>query len=145
MSAHPCPYQAGTASRCPGRKQLWLFEYSSWVDKKAVDMFQSQNLVDGSSVVEASCEMALHDSFDLLSIQVRSRKRAWIQQHFPNVPGEGIPIPHPKMIKLVPAEEKSLEVEQRKQMIASGHPLRHAVVVGVLRLDSEFEETSHGR
>ena len=89
--------------------------------------------------------MALHYSFDLRPIQVRSGKSARVEQHFPNVLGEGIPVPDPKMIELVPAEEKPFEMERRKQMIDPSHPLRHAVVVGIFRLDCEFEETPHGR
>ena len=78
--------------------------------------------------------MASHYGFDALSVQIRPGKRPRVEQHFPNVFGEGIPVPDPKMVVLVPAEEEALEVQRREEMIDPGHPLGHAVVVGVFRL-----------
>src|SRR5689334_6103347 len=38
----------------------------------------------------------------------------------------------------MPSEEKPFEVQGRQQMIDTGHPLGHSVVVGVLGFEGEF-------
>ena len=46
------------------------------------------------------------------------------------------------MIELVAAEEKAFEMKRRKQMIDARHPLGHAMVVGVFRLERELEQAA---
>src|SRR5438309_2910448 len=43
------------------------------------------------------------------------------------------------------SKEKAFEVKRRKEMINSSHPLRHAVVVSIFRLERKFLETSKHR
>jgi hypothetical protein len=44
----------------------------------------------------------------------------------------------------MPAEEKPLKVERREEMIDSGQPLGHAVVVSIFRLHSEKVKPAEG-
>src|SRR5207245_2171024 len=87
------------------------------VQKKSVQEFQGQHLVDLVGVVPVSLEVASHHGLELVSVEIRSGKSARVQEHFPNVAGERIPVPDPKMIELVPPEEEAFEAEGGKEMV----------------------------
>src|SRR2546428_11631311 len=95
--------------------------------------FEGQDLVDLGGVVPVSLEVSLNHSLEPARFEIRPGKSAWVQKHFTNVPGEGVPVPDPEMVELVPPEEQALEAEAGEQMIDPGYPLGHTGVVGVFR------------
>ncbi len=107
--------------------------------------FQGQHLVNFGRVVPPPVEVPAHHGLKALPFEVRTGKSPRIKQHFPDVLGEVIAVPDPKMTELMPAEEKPLEAEGRKEMIYPGYPLGHTVVVSVFRFKSELEESSVDR
>ena len=107
--------------------------------------FQGQHLVDLGGVIAAAPEMSRHDGFKTAPFEIRPRKSARIQKHFPNISGESVPIPDPEMVELLPSEEQAFETERREEMIDPGHPLGHPGVVGVFRLDKKLEEAPIGK
>src|SRR6267143_3500516 len=100
--------------------------------------------MDRGGVVSVSLEVAPHHGLDSVPFEVRPGKRPRVEQHLPNVLGEGIPVPDPEMEQLVPAEEEAFEAKCGKEVIDPGQPLRHTIVICVLRLERELEETSRG-
>src|SRR5438445_3204101 len=69
----------------------------SRVQEKAVQEFQCKHLVERRRVVPVSIEIASHDSFDPVSLEIRSRLRSLVEEHFPHVSGEGIAVPNSEM------------------------------------------------
>src|SRR5437867_12327828 len=102
--------------------------------------FQGQHLVDLGGVIAAAPEMSRHDGFKTAPFEIRPRKSARIQKHFPNISGESVAILDPEMVELLPSEEQAFETERREEMIDAGHPLGHPGVVGVVRLDETVAE-----
>src|SRR5215471_14964914 len=82
------------------------------------------------------------DSFYLLALHVRPGEASGVEQHVAHVVREGLPVPQAEVIELVSAEEEPLEAKRRQPVIEGGEPLRHAVVVSVLRLERELEIVS---
>jgi len=89
--------------------------------------------------VSVSLDMALDDPFKYPSLKIGPRNRPRIQKDFPNIFRQPVPIPHSKMIKLVSAEKESFKTEWREHMIDLRQPMRHSVVVRVLRFRCEVE------
>ena len=111
------------------------------VQEEAVNDFQGQQFVDLGRVVPISFEMALYHGLDPFSFDIRPGKTARVEQHFPNVSSEGIPVPDPEMEDLVPSEEETFEAQRRENMVHAGHPLGHSHVVGVFRLEQKLEQS----
>src|SRR3979409_2811063 len=80
-------------------------------------------------IVPGSTKVAPHHAFDAVPFKVRPGKRPWVEEHFPNIAGERVPIPDAEMIELVPAEEKAFEMGRRYKMVGLGQPLGHALAV----------------
>src|SRR5438132_12838526 len=97
--------------------------------------------MDLGGVVPVSLEVTLYHGLEPGPFEIRPGKSARVQEHFPNVPGEDIPVPDPEMVELVPPEEETFEVEEREEMIDPCQPLGHPGVVSVFRLEQELEET----
>src|SRR2546426_2043438 len=93
--------------------------------------FQGQHRVDFGGVVPVSLEVALHYGLEPIPFEVRPGKASWVQQHFTNIPREGVAVPDPKMVELVPSEEKAFEAEGGKEMVDPCHPLGHPVIISV--------------
>ena len=70
--------------------------------------FQGQDRVDFGGVVPVSPEVPPHHGLEPVRFKVRPGKRSWVQEHFLNVPGEGVPVPESEMVELVPPEEKAV-------------------------------------
>ncbi len=65
--------------------------------------------MDLGRVVSISIEMTLHDGLKSLSFNIGPRKTAGVEQHFPNVPSQGVPVPDAEMEDLVPPEEETFK------------------------------------
>jgi hypothetical protein len=115
------------------------------VNKEPVDEFESQQLMDGGCIIEASAKMPLHDMLNGFSLEIRTGKGSRVEKDLSNVLRELVAIPHAVMRELVSAKEKALEVEGLKHVINPSYPLGHPVVIGVLCLESELEEPTDGR
>src|SRR6267378_3933549 len=89
--------------------------------------------------------MALNHSLECFPFDVGPGKRPRVEQHFPNILGECIPVPDPKVVVLVPAKEEPFQVQCGEEMIDSGYPLGHAVVVRVFRFERELKEPAGHR
>jgi len=76
--------------------------------------------MDLCGVVSITLEVPLDDFLEDFSLDIRPAKTARIEQHFANIPGKSISVPNAEMENLVPAEEKSFEVQGRQDMINSG-------------------------
>ena len=61
-----------------------------------------------------------------------------------DIAGQGVPIPHSVVRELMSAEEESLQVQWGKHVINLRYPLGHTVVVGVLGLKRELQESPKG-
>src|SRR2546425_6606412 len=85
-------------------------------------------------VVPISFDMVLYHRFKVILLPIGAGEGTRIEQYFAKVPGKEVPVPYTKMVVLVPAQEKTLQLERSQKMIDSGHPLGHPVVVGVIRL-----------
>src|SRR5947207_12556217 len=88
-------------------------------------------------VVPISFDMVLYHRFKVILLPVGAGEGTRIEQHFAKVPGKEVPVPDTKMVVLVPAKKKALQVERGNQVIDLGHPLGHPVVVSVIRLKSK--------
>ena len=88
------------------------FADSSRVKKKTMHKFERQYRVDRRGVIPVAFDVATYNSLELFPLQVRPRERPRIKQRFPDVAGEGVPIPHSDMIVLVPAEEEAFEAKR---------------------------------
>src|SRR5690242_5713037 len=117
----------------------------SQVDKLAVQKLQSQQRMQLACVIAVSSEVAVYHSFQLLPVNVRPRKAARIQQHFPDVIREAVTVPYPEMRELVPAQEQPFEVQRREDMVDFCQPLRHARVVGVFGPEGEVVKATRGQ
>ena len=104
--------------------------------------FRRQQLVNLHRVVPISSEMTPYHGLELVRGEVRAGKRPRLEQHFPNVVGQGVPVPNAEMGNLVPAQEDAFEAKWCQEMIDSGHPLGHPVVVGVFGFKRELKETA---
>src|SRR5882724_2191887 len=96
-------------------------------------------------VVPVTFEVTLNHGFERRPFNVRPGKTSRVEQHFPNVPSNGISVPDPKMEDLVPPEEHAFEMEGRKGMVDPGHPMGHTHVICILGLKLEFKETAVDR
>ena len=67
-----------------------------------------------------------------------------IQQHFPDILREAIPVPNSEMKDLVPAEKQTFQVESRQGMVDPGYPLWHPHVIGVFRFEQKFQQITVG-
>ena len=115
-------------------QSLWLFR----VKKQPVKQFQRKNPVNLVSVVPISFDVVSHHHFQIVFLPIGAGKGARVKQHFANIVGQGIPVPHSEMVIPVPAQKKALQVERSRKMIDSSHPLGHPMVVGVVRLESKI-------
>src|ERR1039458_5025468 len=82
--------------------------------------------------------MAADDCFDALPLQVRTGKRARIEQHLLDVICQTVAVPDAVVVHLVSPQEETLQLQRRERMIEPGEPLRHSVVIGVLGLECEL-------
>ena len=105
---------------------------------------QGQYLVDLGGVVPISLDVAPQDGLEPFGLEVWPRKGSGIKEHFPNVSGKSVPVPDSEMRELVPPKKEAFQTEGRKEMIDPGHPLRHPVIVGILRLAEELEDAAGG-
>src|ERR1700674_1614811 len=112
--------------------------HSVRIKKESMEEFQSQHLMDLGGVVPISSEVPLHYHLDFSLVEVRPGQGSLVEQHLLYVAGKCISVPHAVMGELVPAEKEPLEVEGREKVIGPSHPLGHAVVVGVFRLECEL-------
>ena len=76
--------------------------------------FQGKHGMNFGGVIPVSLEMTPNHGFNSVLIEVRPRKCPRVEQHFLNVPGEGIPIPNTKMVELVPPKKKAFEMQPRE-------------------------------
>lgn len=51
-----------------------------------------------------------------------------VDQHLPNIPSEGFPVPDPEIEDFVPPEEEMFEAQRLETMVQAGHPLGHVCV-----------------
>jgi hypothetical protein len=130
----------GAFSTYPQKCLTDCLQESSWVEKKAVEKFHCEQLVDLLRMIPVSVEVALDHSFDPDPVEVWPGECPRVEQHFPNIVGEGIPIPDSEMIELVPTKEKALQMDPREKMIDPGHPLGHPVVARVFCLEGKLEQ-----
>lgn len=113
---------------------------SGIVEEEAVNQFQGQHLVEFGGVVSIPLDMPPYHSLKAFAFDIGPGKGARVEQHFLNIPGEGIPVPNAEMEGLVSSQEDVFEVEGRKGMVKPGQPLWHAHVIRVLSLEQEFEK-----
>src|SRR5271157_7681 len=133
-SAVPAPETPAPASR-PSRRPT--VASSSVPKKQTVRKLQGEHLVNLSGVVAVALQVAAHYGFQPLAVQVWPGKSARVKEHFLNVSGEPVPVPNPEMVILVTAEEKTLQMKRGERMVNLCHPLWHAVVISIFRLESE--------
>src|SRR5262245_45280874 len=105
-----------------------------------MQVLQREQLVNIVRVIPVALQVPLDDALDASAIDVGTRETARIQKHLTNVLGEAVPIPHAKVSQFVPSQEQILKPERREQVIDSGQPLRHPVIVCVLGLDRKLEK-----
>lgn len=103
---------------------------------------QRQDFMNRGGVVPVPFEVPAHDAFETAPLKIRPGERAGVQQHFLYILGKSIAVPDPEMVELVAAEEEPFRMERRKQVIDSRHPLGHAMVIGILRLERELEQAA---
>src|SRR5713226_2722131 len=87
------------------------------VDEKAVYELQGQHCVDLGGVVPVSLEVSRNYGLKTARFEIRPGKSARVEEYFPNVPCQGIPVPDPEMAELVPPEEEAFEAEGQEEMI----------------------------
>ncbi len=104
-----------------------------------MNQFERKHFMDRAGVVAIPLQMAGHDVFYPVAFEIRPALCLGIEQHLTDVIGEGVPVPDAKMIELVSAKKQSLQMQRRKEMVDLCYPLRHAVVVGILRFESKLE------
>jgi hypothetical protein len=75
-----------------------------------MQQFQGKELVNVRGVVAISFEVPQYSGLDALAFEVRTRKRARVEQHVPDVSGECISVPDAEVIELVPAKKKLFRV-----------------------------------
>src|SRR5690349_16564267 len=105
--------------------------------------FQNEELVNSGGMVLVALQVTANGLLYCLAIEIRPRQSLGIQEHIPNISGEGVPIPNSEVVELVPAEKQPLQVQPRKQMINLGDALRHSVVIRVFRLKREFKQRTN--
>src|SRR6266436_1699750 len=105
---------------------------------------QREHFVDLEGVVPVALEVSPHHAFESTAVEVRPGKGPRVEQHFTDVGGESIPVPNPEMAELVPAQDETIQMKWREEVVDPGQPLRHPVVVGVFCFESELEEAPGG-
>src|SRR5208337_181023 len=111
----------------------WIRADSTWssgIQEKPVQELQGKKPVNLGCVVAVTLEMAADNGLDALPLQIRTRQRARIKQHFLDIAGQNVAVPNPVMVQLMSTEKETLQFQWRKEMIEPGQPLRHAVVKG---------------
>ena len=120
------------------------FADSSRVKKKTMHKFERQYRVDRRGVIPVAFDVATYNSLELFPLQVRPRERPRIKQRFPDVAGEGVPIPDPEMGVLVSAQEEAFQVKLRKKVIDPSYPRAHAVVELIFRPERDRRDYQDG-
>src|SRR2546426_316392 len=95
-------------------------------------------------VVAISLDMSGYNLFHRTALKVGSVASSRIQEHFPQVTGELIAVPDPKMVEFVPAQKKLLQMQRSQNMIDLCQPLRHPVIIGVFRAEGELLKEMFG-
>src|SRR5271157_6514962 len=92
-------------------------------------------------------EMPRHHGLNLFRVKIRAGKGLGVQEHLPNVIGQGIAEPYTVVGELMAAEKHSIEVEGREKVVNAGHPLGHSIVVSVLCPEGKLLESvvGHGQ
>jgi hypothetical protein len=107
--------------------------------ERAMEKFERHDLVKRSRVVSVTVRVVADDSLRAAGAPDRDATGPGIEQQAFQVTRELIAIPDAEVIELVAAEKEPLEAERRDRMIDPRHPLRHAVVVGILGLELKLE------
>jgi hypothetical protein len=115
------------------------------VEKEAVNEFQAKYFVELSGVVLIPPKMTLYHALELFSLDIRPCKSALVEQHFPDIPRQGISVPSPEMKDLVLSAEQTLETQAGKRVVDAGQPLGHSHVVRIFRFELKLEETVENR
>src|ERR1035441_846426 len=82
--------------------------------------------------------MAADDGFDALPLQVRTGKRARIEQHLFDVVCQTVTVPDAVVVYLVSPQEETLQLQRREGVTEPGEPLRHSVVIGIFGFEGEL-------
>src|SRR6267154_3409281 len=89
------------------KRCCFLSENSLRVNESQMKKFEGQHLVDLEGVVSVALDVSLNNSLNPLRLEIGPGKTPRIQEHFSNIAGQGIPVPHAKVMKFVPAEEQA--------------------------------------
>jgi hypothetical protein len=70
-----------------------------------VHEFKGQQFVDFSSIVPVALEVTLNHLLQPASLKIGPAKASRVEQHFPNIPRQGIPVPRSEVEDFVPPQK----------------------------------------
>src|SRR5579872_3460100 len=109
------------------------------VYEQPMRQFQGQQSMDFVRIVLVPTQMAVYNSLNSGSIDIRSRQRTLVQKHLTNVVAQVVSVPNAEMERLVTPKPDTLQMQGREHVIDARHPLRHTHVIGVFSFKEELE------
>ena len=111
-----------------------------WIDKQSVDQFDGYHFMDLRCIIAGPFHVTGYHFVEKIPIQIRPVDRSSVQQDLAHIIRQLISVPDSEMVKFMSAQEQSFDMKRPKKAIQFGNPLRHPVVVCVLRLEGKFLE-----
>ena len=75
------------------------------VQEQSVHEFKGQQFMDFSSIVAVALEVTSNHLLKSASLKIGPSKASRVEQHFPNIPRQGIPVPRSEMEDFVPPKK----------------------------------------
>ena len=104
----------------------------------SLDELQRQNLVYLTRIIPTAINMTFKYLFHRMRTKVRSLQRERIKQYLLQVGRQFIAVPDTEVSDFVPPKEQLFEAKRSKDVIESCQPLRHSVIIGILRFKGEL-------
>ena len=107
-------------------------------NQRSLDKLQHKDLVYLTRIIPIAIKMAFEYLFQGVRTKVRSLQREGVKQYLLQVVRQLVAVPDPEVSDFVPPKEQLFDVKRCKDAIEPCQPLRHPVIIGILRFKSEL-------
>jgi hypothetical protein len=110
----------------------------------SLDELDCQKPVDFQGIVTISGRVPTDNVFESSLSHEWPTQRARIQENVPHMRRQFIPIVDAEMMKLMAPQEEFFQMQPGTIVVHAGQPLRHAMIVGMFRLERKFLQQMPG-
>src|SRR5580704_9621845 len=114
------------------------------IDELSLNELHRQQFVNLERIIGIAGHVRPNHLFDHGFSEKGPSKRTRIQQNLLYIRGQFVPIKDPEMMEFMPPQEQTFEMQWSQRMIQFCEPLRHSMIVRVLRLEGKFLEQMPG-